>query len=258
LVDRDIEAWLAFNERFLRGAERILAPSRDTADRYERRLGLSGIEVAPHPEPAPPPARPPAPPPAPRRAARVGAGAVAGLLNIAVVGAIGQQKGFEVLVRLAEHAMKGRLPLLLSVVGYTMADDEIARLPNVRVTGRFEAGELGPRLDALQPDFVFLSSVWPETYSFVLSEVWDAGYPVVSFDFGAPAERIRAAEGGLVIPPTRDAGALYAALAEAKEALAGVRAPARPRAETQTLEAYYRPRPTAEPAKRGALVATPP
>lgn len=245
LVEQDLETWLAFNERFLRGAERLLAPSRDTAERYARRLGLPDIAVVPHLEPA---------------AARAGPtpfkrGPGSGLLKVAVVGAIGPHKGLEVLRRLAEHAAARRLPFYLRIVGYTSDDETMARLSNVSVSGRYGPGELGGLLDAFAPDLVFLSSVWPETYSYVLSEVWDAGYPVVAFDLGAPADRIREAGGGALIPPTRDAGELYAALLAARERLADVAAPPRggspprgaspstdaePSAGPATLEAYYR------------------
>jgi glycosyltransferase involved in cell wall biosynthesis len=36
--------------------------------------------------------------------------------------------------------------------------------------------------------------------AYVLSEAWAAGYPVVALDIGAPAERIRAEGGGLLLP----------------------------------------------------------
>jgi len=46
----------------------------------------------------------------------------------------------------------------------------------------------------------FFPSVWPETYSYTLSEALRAGLFPVAFDIGAVAARIRAAGWGLVLP----------------------------------------------------------
>ncbi|MBV9078561.1 MAG: glycosyltransferase, partial [Methylobacteriaceae bacterium] len=221
LVQRDIEAWLAGNAAFLRGAERIVAPSQDTADRYLRRLDLDTVVVEPHGEPE----RAWRERPSVRRP-RTGA------LRVAVVGAIGFHKGFDLLVRLAERAAHDRAPFYLRVIGYTPDNAQLTRLPNADVTGPYASGELPALLDAFDPDFVFFSSVWPETYSYVLSEVWAAGYPVVAFDLGAPAERIRALGGGVLLEPTRDAGRLLAALLEVRDRAAASPIPGPPTAGT--------------------------
>jgi glycosyltransferase involved in cell wall biosynthesis len=155
------------------------------------------------------------------------------------VGAIGYHKGFDLIVRLAERAALDQAPLYLRVVGYTPDGERLTRLPNADVTGPYEPGDLKRRLDAFDPDFVFLSSVWPETYSYVLSEVWAAGYPVVAFDFGAPAERIRERGGGVLIPATRDAGVLLRALLDARLQISGLQRPDLPEEAQETLEEYY-------------------
>jgi len=48
-------------------------------------------------------------------------------------------------------------------------------------------------------NLVCLLSPWPETFSFVLSEIWAAGIPVVVTPFGAPAERVSQSKGGIVL-----------------------------------------------------------
>ena len=231
LIEGDLDAFLAFNERILRGAQRLLAPSRDTAERYRARFGLDDIAVVPHPEPGPAEVQPRRPA-LPTRAGSP--------LRIAVVGAIGPHKGFELLLRMAERAARDRIPFFLTVIGYTPDTPSLVRYGNVEVTGAYAPADLGARLAAASPDFVFLPSVWPETYSYVLSEIWDAGYPVVAFDFGAPAERIRAAGGGLLIPPTRDPRVLLDTLIALRDggAAPGIASP--DRARVADLDAYYR------------------
>ncbi|WP_264049981.1 glycosyltransferase [Methylobacterium flocculans] len=244
LIENDLEAWLGFNAKILERATRILAPSEDTAARYRKRFTLPEIVVAPHPEP-----RLNGKTPVVSRA-----GASPGGLRIAVVGAIGRVKGFDVLVRMAERAARDRMPFFLTVVGFTVDDERLKRYGNASVTGAYKQSELKRKLDEIDPDFVFLPSIWPETYSYVLSEVWEAGYPIVAFDIGAPADRIKTVGGGVVIPFTRDTRIILDALTDARARVAAME-PMRPEPTfVPSLDAYYRgpgaePQPLAVPAR---------
>lgn len=229
LIQSDLQTWLRFNRHFLAGASRLLAPSQDTADRYRRRFGLPEIAVLPHPEPQRNPVVHLTLPRAPD---------VPGL-RVVVVGAIGPHKGFELLVGLAREAARAQAHFFLTVIGYTADDTQLTRFGNVAITGAYEPRNLRALLATADPDFVFLPSVWPETYSYVLSEVWDAGYRVVAFDFGAPAERIHAVGGGLLIAPTRDPVALLEMLTAARSTLHSIGPARRATARAQNLEAYH-------------------
>jgi len=57
-----------------------------------------------------------------------------------------------------------------------------------------------PMIQAQDAAVAWLPSVWPETWCFTLSEAWCAGLPVVAFDLGAQAERIRHTGGGVLLP----------------------------------------------------------
>jgi len=74
------------------------------------------------------------------------------------------------------------------------------RVPNITVHGYFRAGTLPSLLVRHGIGLVVLPSIWPETHSLVLSEVWLAGAAVAAFDLGAPAERIRQHGGGWLTP----------------------------------------------------------
>lgn len=227
LIQSDMPGFLAFSARLLRGADVLLAPSRDTAERYARRFGLADIAVVPHPEPNPAPA-----PDRPRRTRTPGSA-----LHVAVVGAIAEHKGYEILLRLCEQAARERAPLFLTVIGHTIDTPRLLRFGNAAVTGLYAPEELAGLLAETDPDLVFLPSVWPETYSYVLSEIRAAGYPAAAFDLGAPAERIRAEGGGHLIPPTRDAKVLLDALLALGDPPGLTPAPRPP---VLNLEAYYR------------------
>ncbi len=238
LMGGGLDGWLATNERILRGARRLVAPSHDTAARYARRLGLTGIAVVPHPEAAP--ARTAPPPRRPRT----------GAVRVAVVGALGNHKGFELVVALAERAARERRPIAFTVIGYVADPRRVAGLSNLTVTGAYRPDDLPRLLAEADPDYVFLSSVWPETYSYVLSEAWAAGYPVVALDIGAPAERIRAEGGGLLLPFSRDTAALLDALVAARGQLTDAVIPSLP-ATAPSLAAYEAAIETALPEGAG-------
>jgi len=49
-------------------------------------------------------------------------------------------------------------------------------------------------------DVALLLSLVPESYGMTLDECWRAGVPVVAFDHGAIAERVRRLGGGVLVP----------------------------------------------------------
>ena len=86
-----------------------------------------------------------------------------------------------------------------------MNDDLFQGLPNVTITGRYDEDDLDELVDVYRPSLSFFPNQWPETYSYTLSHALRFGlYPVVT-DIGAPAERVRAAGFGAVIPLGQDA-----------------------------------------------------
>src|SRR6202035_736868 len=71
----------------------------------------------------------------------------------------------------------------------------------MRIRGYYRAGSLPRLLRRDGVDLALLLSIVPESYSLVLSECRAAGVPVVAFDHGAVADRIRAEGGGLLVAP---------------------------------------------------------
>jgi GT2 family glycosyltransferase/glycosyltransferase involved in cell wall biosynthesis len=172
--------------QWLRQARRVLAPSADTAARIQKYVDVD-VVVEPHttmPAPAP-------------IAARPSAGAV---IRVALIGAIGDHKGYRVLRDCARDAQARGLPLEFVVIGHTQNDGALLKTGNVFITGRFGDGEVAHLLRRERPDMIFMASVWPETWSYVLDDALAARLPVVAFDLGAIAERLRAARLGTLLP----------------------------------------------------------
>ena len=123
-----------------------------------------------------------------------------GRCRVVVLGAIGLHKGYDVLLACARDAAERRLPLEFVVVGHTIDDARLLATGRVFVTGRYEAEEAVALIRAQRGSLALLPSIWPETWSLGLTELWRAGLRVAAFDFGAPAERIRRTGRGLVLP----------------------------------------------------------
>jgi GT2 family glycosyltransferase/glycosyltransferase involved in cell wall biosynthesis len=184
---------------WLREAARVVVPSADTAQRLKRYFPLE-MTVVPHAPPAlpAPGAQPGAPAPVrrPREDGRV---------RVAVLGAIGRHKGFDVLLECALDATARTLPLEFVVIGYTEDDAKLLRTGKVFVTGRYADGEALPLMRREAPDLTLLPSVYPETWCYALDEALAAAVPIVAFDLGAVGERLRGLRVGTLLPPRSSA-----------------------------------------------------
>lgn len=69
---------------------------------------------------------------------------------------------------------------------------------NLEKTGRYEKNNLPSLLADSNLDFMVICSIWPETFSYTLSECWDIGLPVIVSPLGAPADRVKQHGGGWV------------------------------------------------------------
>jgi len=120
--------------------------------------------------------------------------------RICVVGAIGVDKGFEILLACARDAAERALPVEFVVVGHTIDDGRLLDTGRVFVTGEYRADEAAPLIQAQNASLAWVPSIWPETWCFTLSEAWRAGLRVATFDLGAQAERVRRTGRGIVLP----------------------------------------------------------
>ncbi len=123
----------------------------------------------------------------------------AGGLRVVVCGAIGVEKGYHVLLACARDAVARALPLDFVLAGHSMDDVRLAAA-SVFVTGAFEEAEAVALVRAQGGQLGFVPSVWPETWCYALSTLWQAGLPVIAFDLGAQAERIDRSGQGTLLP----------------------------------------------------------
>ena len=201
--DVSVEFYRVRAKAFLKAAQIRYAPSQDTALRMQKQYPGVTCSVLPLEDDALSCAEGAARvPPVPD--ARVPGAAVLGAarsdrVRVCVIGGIGQEKGYDVLLAAARDAALRNLPLEFVIVGHTPDDEALLRTGHVFITGEYQENEAIPLIVSLQADYAFLPSVWPETWCFTLGLAWKAGLKVVAFDLGAPAERIRATRQGVLL-----------------------------------------------------------
>jgi glycosyltransferase involved in cell wall biosynthesis len=169
------------------GARRVVVPSHDVATRLRHYFPGVACVVTPWED------DPSLPAPQDHAVSRLRS-------RVVVVGAIGIEKGYEYLLACARHVATHRLALEFVVVGYTCDDKRLLETNAVSITGGYQEAEVVELIRAQQAALGFMPALWPETWSYTLTQIWQAGLDVVAFDLGAPAERIRETRRGSLLP----------------------------------------------------------
>jgi len=189
----DIGAWRDSHGSLLEGASFVIAPSQWAANTLHRYFPRCPVEVVEHaltggmtrpdaveqPQPMPDDGRP----------------------IVAVLGAIGPDKGSRRLERMVELTRERALPLRWVLIGYLDSGRDPSRSADGVFTmhGPYDSRSLPALFDAYRVDVVAYPSVCPETYSFTLSESWAAGRPAIVPPIGALADRVAASAAGWVL-----------------------------------------------------------
>ena len=162
-------------DRLIMAADCVIFPSNATKRHFEGVgiLGQSSCVVAPHIEAFRNIKRPPSPffkkP----------------LYEIGALGAIGKEKGADLLERVAKQSGRLGLALNFRLIGYAYRS-----LEAVKTSGPYRSEDL-PRLICDHGlDVIFFPTQCPETYSYTLSQALSSGLPIIAPDIGAFPERL--------------------------------------------------------------------
>ena len=123
------------------------------------------------------------------------------LKTIAVLGAIGPAKGVDIVYELKDIIEKNNASVRLVVIGYTSRQNKAYQAPSGKfeITGPYDSAKISDLLAKQRVCLVLIPSIWPETFSYTTGEAIASGYPIIVFNLGAPAERVRRENAGIVV-----------------------------------------------------------
>lgn len=170
----------------LNGAKQVIVPTNDVRSRLAGYFPDVSMQVIPWEAPIRP-----RPCSSVRRSGRV---------CVAVIGAIGIQKGHQILLECARDAAQRNLNLDFVVIGYTIDDAPLLATGRVFITGSYADGEIASLLEREQCQIALFLSVAPETWCYALTHAMAAGLPIAAFRLGAIAERLSAYGAAHLLP----------------------------------------------------------
>lgn len=160
----DIKSWRSSFERLLIAADEVRTFSNDSRKRISRIFPRANVTVVPHKVLSV--LRKP-------KLSKFG-------VTIGVVGMSSPVKGCKRVEMLKDYL------------------SECGSLWKVRVVTDYQRDELPDIIEREGINVAFFSSVWPETFSYVTQELMEMDIPIVCFNLGAPAERVRSYAKGCV------------------------------------------------------------
>lgn len=104
---------------------------------------------------------------------------------IGVIGAIGKEKGADLLEALANKALAENSQFEFKLIGYAYRP-----LVNVPTSGRYKSSELSELITTNNIDVLFFPARWPETFSYTLSYALASRLPIIAPNLGAFPERL--------------------------------------------------------------------
>lgn len=117
-------------------------------------------------------------------------------LNIGLLGVLSYHKGSEIITQMLEIIEKLNLDINIVLIG--SAVDKINH-KNFKQTGKYTTDMIPKLVSENDIDLFFISSIWPETFSYTTQEIINMNLPVVSFDLGAQAEKVKKYNKGLIL-----------------------------------------------------------
>lgn len=154
----------------LRSAQRVIAPSRDLAQRMREFFPDIEYQVRGHPNIAAQTA------PAPHK--------------VLVLGGLSIQKGLLVLEACALDARERKLPLFFKLIGHT--EQSVARFPEIplAIGGSYRESDLDQLIALENADAFLFPAQVPESYSYTLTAALRTNLPIIASSLGAFSERL--------------------------------------------------------------------
>ncbi len=184
------------NLSFLKSARKVITPSYASKEYFNTYFPTIDIDIHPHPEYNSFKSIPEI-----NNQDKV--------LNVAFIGALAQKKGSKIVKQCVDQSRKESLAIRWILIGYHDLQPTILNQEeNFIITGSYDYNELPELFIKYNIDIVVIPALWPETFSYVLSETMFMGRPVIVPDIGAFRERVEESEAGLILPHPITANAI--------------------------------------------------
>lgn len=192
-----IQVWRQDHSWLVENAERVFAPSHDAASRMKRYFPDVNIKTAP-----------------PidshllsRKEVRLQPIFGEEKLRVAVIGALTEAKGADLLELTALDARVRNLPIEFHLIGHAYRALMGRPKTSLTIYGEYKADDLPDLIAQVRPHIAWFPAQCPETYCYALSACIEAGLPVVAPDLGAFGERLQGRPYSWVVPWNQDASA---------------------------------------------------
>lgn len=139
--------------------------------------------------------------------------------NIAFIGDISEEKGLKYLKGLISEAKN--TDIIIHLFGKAEDKRYNKSKQNYSYHGKYLQKDLPNLLFENDIRLICLMSMWPETYSYTLSESLISEIPVLTFNLGAIAERVKAIDAGWVLPIDSTANDIFKLALAIKSDLSG-------------------------------------
>lgn len=117
--------------------------------------------------------------------------------NIGVLGAINEHKGRLIIDECIKYIERNKKKIRFVIIGFA---NKKYSSKAITVTGKYRRKDVPRLVEQNDIDLFIIPSIWPETFSYTSSEVMSMDMPLAVFDIGAPPERVKDYEKGLIIP----------------------------------------------------------
>ena len=116
-------------------------------------------------------------------------------IRIVFPGHLSHTKGYELIKALKKEDRDDLLEFYY--MGSLGGHDDLA---DVGVDlGTYNRSDFNRIIHNINPHFIAIFSIWPETYCHTLTEGWSSGVPIIALDMGAVGERIKREGGGYLV-----------------------------------------------------------
>lgn len=128
---------------------------------------------------------------------------------IGVLGAIGREKGADMLEMLAQMAQRQDARFSFKLIGYAYRQLDV-----VETTGPYKAEDLPALIEHHCVDLILFPAQCPETYSYTLSHALASGLPVIAPNLGAFPERLSGRASVMLFDHLAEVAELYRSISE--------------------------------------------